>query len=58
LYEQAWVGGLSPADGLVLESELQREIITKPNQMAAVAAGFSGEPAQFADATPSQVALA
>jgi len=57
LYEQAYVGGLSPADGLVLETELQREIIRKPNQMAAIAAGFSDEPAEFADPTPSQVAL-
>ena len=58
LYEQAYLGGLSPADGLVLETELQREIIMQPNQMAAIAAGFSGEPAEFADATPSRVPVA
>ncbi|WP_372790097.1 crotonase/enoyl-CoA hydratase family protein [Paraconexibacter sp.] len=55
LWEEAYVGGLSPADGLILETELQREIIMKPNQLAAVQAGFSGEPAQFADPTPSKV---
>lgn len=57
LYEKVYEGGVSPADGLVLESELQREIIMKPNQMAAIQAGFSGEPAQFQDATPSTFAL-
>jgi len=57
LYNASWEGGLSPRDGLVLETELQREIITKPNQMAAIAAGFSGEPAQFVDATPSTFSL-
>lgn len=58
LYEQAYLGGLAPADGLVLETELQREIIMQPNQMAAIAAGFSGEQAEFADATPSRVPVA
>lgn len=58
LYNAAWEGGLSPRDGLVLETELQREIIMKPNQMAAIQAGFTGEPATFADATPSTFSLA
>jgi len=58
LYDEVYVGGMSPADALILETELQREIIRKPNQMAAIQAGFSGEPAAFADATPSTFRLA
>ena len=58
LYDQAWVSGLAPAAALVLETELQRELMMSPNQLAAVQAGFSKEPAQFQDATPSGVQLA
>jgi enoyl-CoA hydratase/carnithine racemase len=47
LYESAWTG--EPAETLALEAELQLELIGSPNQLAAVTAGFSGEPAQFAD---------
>lgn len=34
---------------LALEAELQRELIGSPNQLAAVAAVVTGEPAEFAD---------
>jgi enoyl-CoA hydratase/carnithine racemase len=39
---------LSAADGLALEAALQKEIIGKPNQIAAVTAALSGQPAEFA----------
>jgi enoyl-CoA hydratase/carnithine racemase len=47
LYESAWTS--EAAETLALEAELQLELIGSPNQLAAVSAGFSGEPAQFAD---------
>ncbi|MGH2908778.1 MAG: crotonase/enoyl-CoA hydratase family protein [Solirubrobacteraceae bacterium] len=47
LYENAWTG--ETAQTLALEAELQLELVGSPNQLAAVAAGFSGEPAAFAD---------
>jgi len=47
LYESAWTG--ETARTLALEAELQLELIGSPNQLAAVAAGFSGEPAEFTD---------
>ncbi len=47
LYDSAWTG--EPAETLALEAELQLELIGSPNQLAAVTAGFSGEPAEFAD---------
>jgi enoyl-CoA hydratase/carnithine racemase len=47
LYEQSWTG--ADADTLALEAELQLELIGSPNQLAAVTAGFSKEPAQFTD---------
>ena len=34
---------------LALEAELQLGLIGSPNQLAAVAAGFSKEPAEFVD---------
>jgi enoyl-CoA hydratase/carnithine racemase len=40
---------LSAAEGLALEAELQRELIGSPNQLAAVAATLSKQPAEFAD---------
>jgi enoyl-CoA hydratase/carnithine racemase len=47
LYESAWTG--DTAQTLALEAELQLELIGSPNQLAAVTAGFSGEPAEFTD---------
>ena len=37
------------AEALALEEELQRELLGSPNQIAAVTAGMSGEPASFED---------
>jgi enoyl-CoA hydratase/carnithine racemase len=48
LYDSAWTG--DTAETLALEAELQLELIGSPNQLAAVTAGFSGEPADFTDA--------
>jgi enoyl-CoA hydratase/carnithine racemase len=42
---------LPAADGLALEAELQRELLGKPNQIAAVTAAMSGQPAEFVDTT-------
>ena len=47
LYEAAWPA--PPADALELETELQSGLMGSPNQLAAVMAGMSGEPAQFTD---------
>lgn len=47
LYEGSWHSG-GPA-ALELESELQFGLIGSPNQMAAVMAGVSKEPAEFTD---------
>ena len=47
LYDQAWVA--APADALKLESDLQVRLIGSPNQMAAVSAAMSKEPAGFQD---------
>lgn len=47
LYDESWTG--APERTLALEAELQLGLIGSPNQLAAAAAGFSGEPAQFAD---------
>jgi enoyl-CoA hydratase/carnithine racemase len=47
LYEQSWTG--ADADTLALEAELQLELIGSPNQLAAVTAGLTKEPAQFTD---------
>ena len=48
LYDQTWVSSDSAAS-LVLESELQTGLIGKPNQIAAVVAGMSGEKPVFVD---------
>jgi len=48
LYNETWAGN-SPAEALALESELQTSVIGKPNQIAAVMAGMSGEKPVFAD---------
>jgi enoyl-CoA hydratase/carnithine racemase len=47
LLERAWNAG--PAESLALEESLQRELFGSENQMKAVVAGMSGEPAEFAD---------
>jgi enoyl-CoA hydratase/carnithine racemase len=48
LYNQTWVSDDAPA-ALAYESELQAGLIGKPNQIAAVMAGMSGEKPVFAD---------
>jgi len=48
LYNETWVSH-DAAAALALESELQTGIIGKPNQIAAVVAGISGEKPVFAD---------
>ncbi|HUO72106.1 MAG TPA: crotonase/enoyl-CoA hydratase family protein [Solirubrobacteraceae bacterium] len=50
LYDEAWIG--APEQTLSLEAELQLDLIGSPNQRAAVSAGLSGQPAEFADAHP------
>ncbi|HEX4010716.1 MAG TPA: crotonase/enoyl-CoA hydratase family protein [Solirubrobacteraceae bacterium] len=47
LYEESWTG--PPEQTLALEAELQLGLIGSPNQLAAVSAGFTKEPAQFVD---------
>jgi enoyl-CoA hydratase/carnithine racemase len=47
LWRDAWSD--TPEGALAREAELQRKLIFSPNQLAAVAAGRSGEPAQFID---------
>ncbi len=48
LYEETWLSD-DRARGLLLESELQVELIGKPNQVAAVTAGMTKQPAVFVD---------
>ena len=47
LLEEAWTA--PAAESLALEEMLQRELLGSPNQMQAVQAAFSGEPADFDD---------
>ncbi|HEY2320715.1 MAG TPA: crotonase/enoyl-CoA hydratase family protein [Solirubrobacteraceae bacterium] len=47
LYDESWTGNAEQT--LALEASLQLGLIGSPNQLAAVAAGFSKEPAEFAD---------
>ena len=47
LLEEGW--SATAAESLALEEELQRELLGSPNQVKAVTAGLSGEPAQFDD---------
>ncbi len=47
LYDEAWSG--SPQDTLALEAALQEKLIGSPNQIAAVTAGFTKQPAEFVD---------
>jgi enoyl-CoA hydratase/carnithine racemase len=48
LYDETWTSS-DAAAALVLESELQTGLIGKPNQIAAVMAGMSGEQPVFVD---------
>jgi enoyl-CoA hydratase/carnithine racemase len=48
LYNETWVSN-DAAAALVLESQLQAGLIGKPNQLAAVMAGMSGEQPVFVD---------
>lgn len=47
LFEESWMG--LPEETLELEAHLQLGLIGSPNQLAAVRAGFSKEPAEFED---------
>jgi enoyl-CoA hydratase/carnithine racemase len=47
LLSEAW--NSAPREGLALEAELQRQLIGSPNQLAAVTAGLTKEPARFTD---------
>jgi enoyl-CoA hydratase/carnithine racemase len=47
LFDESWTG--APQQTLALEAELQLGLIGSPNQLAAVAAGFTKEPAEFVD---------
>jgi enoyl-CoA hydratase/carnithine racemase len=48
LYDTIWNAPVE--DGLLLETELQRNLIGSPNQVAAVSAGMTRQPAEFVDA--------
>ena len=48
LYDETWTSS-DAAAALLLESELQTGLIGKPNQIAAVVAGMSGESPVFVD---------
>jgi enoyl-CoA hydratase/carnithine racemase len=47
LFDKSWTG--DPEQTLALEAAIQRELIGSPNQLEAVSAGISGEPARFTD---------
>ncbi|MEX0620135.1 MAG: crotonase/enoyl-CoA hydratase family protein [Solirubrobacterales bacterium] len=47
LFDRCWPG--AGPEALFLESELQSELIGKPNQLAAVISGVNGTPASFTD---------
>jgi enoyl-CoA hydratase/carnithine racemase len=47
LFDEAWNG--SPQETLALEAEIQLGLIGSPNQLAAVSAGMTREPAEFVD---------
>jgi enoyl-CoA hydratase/carnithine racemase len=51
LYEESWT--IAAPQSLALEAELQLELIGSPNQLAAVAAGVDGSPAEFTDPEPT-----
>ncbi|MBJ7329396.1 MAG: crotonase/enoyl-CoA hydratase family protein [Solirubrobacteraceae bacterium] len=47
LFRDSW--NMSAAEGLQLETDLQVQIMGKPNQMAAVMAGMTKQPAEFGE---------
>jgi enoyl-CoA hydratase/carnithine racemase len=47
LLDRAW--NRPAAEGLALEAEIQRQLIGSPNQLAALTAGLTNQPAQFTD---------
>jgi enoyl-CoA hydratase/carnithine racemase len=47
LFDEAW--NEPPADSLALEASIQRTLLGSPNQLAAVTAGITKQPAEFAD---------
>jgi enoyl-CoA hydratase/carnithine racemase len=47
LYDVAWTA--SADETLALEAALQKELVGSPNQIAAVTAGFTKQPAEFVD---------
>ncbi len=47
LYDETW--SAAAADSLALEAELQLGLIGSPNQLAAITAGFTKQPAEFID---------
>ena len=47
LYDESWIA--PPEEALLLETELQRGLIGSPNQIAAVQAGMTKQPAEFTD---------
>ena len=51
LYDESWHAPVE--DGLLLETELQRALIGSTNQVAAVTAGFTKQPAEFEDPAPA-----
>jgi enoyl-CoA hydratase/carnithine racemase len=55
LYDESWTG--SPEQTLALEAEIQRRLIGSPNQLAAVTAGMTKEPAEFSDPEPARASL-
>ncbi|HKJ34968.1 MAG TPA: crotonase/enoyl-CoA hydratase family protein [Solirubrobacterales bacterium] len=49
LFERTW--NAAPEEALALEEKLQRELLGSPNQLEAIRAAMSGEPAEYADPT-------
>jgi enoyl-CoA hydratase/carnithine racemase len=47
LYDESWTG--SAQETLSLEAQLQLGLVGSPNQLAAVSAGFTRQPAEFVD---------
>ena len=52
LYDEAWTG--APEETLALEASAQRRLIGSQNQIAAVTAGMTKQPAEFADPEPAR----
>ena len=56
LYDTAW--NTPVEEGLLLETDLQRALIGSPNQIAAVTAGMTKQPGEFADPEPAGAPVA